>query len=127
MRYSRSSHADKLVTSLEYEAYTKMALKAMLSIIEKARLGSLQPPVAERATASIAPQNPYGTTITRIHISHRLGLVPVGESSIVIAVSSPHRRESFEVAEWLLEQVKREVPIWKRELYSQAKPAWKAN
>lgn len=48
-------------------------------------------------------------------IVHRLGRVAVGEASIAIAASAPHRREAFAAAEWLLERVKKEVPIWKCE------------
>lgn len=48
-------------------------------------------------------------------IVHRLGRVGVGEASIAIAASAPHRREAFAAAEWLLERVKAEVPIWKCE------------
>jgi molybdopterin synthase catalytic subunit len=48
-------------------------------------------------------------------IVHRLGTVPVGEASVAIAASAPHRREAFGAAEWLMEQVKRVVPVWKRE------------
>lgn len=48
-------------------------------------------------------------------IVHRLGRVAVGEASIAIAVSAPHRREAFSAAEWLLERVKTTVPIWKCE------------
>ncbi|PWN29375.1 MoaE-domain-containing protein [Jaminaea rosea] len=59
-----------------------------------------------------APQD----AVLRIHLTHRLGPVPVGQPSILLAVSSPHRRRAFEVAEWVLEEVKRVVPIWKREV-----------
>lgn len=59
---------------------------------------------------------PPPDSIVRIALIHRLGPVPTGESSILIAVSSPHRRRAFEVAEWLLEETKRIVPIWKREV-----------
>ncbi|MEY3032112.1 MAG: Cyclic pyranopterin monophosphate synthase [Planctomycetota bacterium] len=48
-------------------------------------------------------------------IIHRLGRVAVGETSVAVAVSAAHRREAFAAAEWLLEQLKRQVPIWKRE------------
>jgi molybdopterin synthase catalytic subunit len=48
-------------------------------------------------------------------IVHRLGRVAVGEASIAIAASAPHRKEAFAAAEWLLERVKAEVPIWKCE------------
>lgn len=61
-----------------------------------------------------APNSP--NSILHIHVSHRLGPVPVGTPSILLAVSSPHRRRAFEVSEWLLEEIKRRVPIWKREI-----------
>ncbi|CAO1630693.1 unnamed protein product [Jaminaea pallidilutea] len=54
--------------------------------------------------------------LLHVHITHRLGPVPVGQPSILIAVSSPHRRHAFEVSEWILEEIKRSVPIWKREV-----------
>ena len=48
-------------------------------------------------------------------ITHRLGRVAIGETSVAVAVSAAHRREAFVAAEWLLDQLKRQVPIWKRE------------
>ena len=60
-------------------------------------------------------------------VHHRLGAVPVGEASIIIAVSSPHRKEAFVACEFLLEQVKLNVPIWKMEVYESGLPRWKAN
>jgi molybdopterin synthase catalytic subunit len=62
-----------------------------------------------------------------------LGEVPVGEASIVIAVSSPHRREAFEACEFVLEEVKKQAQIWKREWYlddgasKDDQSAWKEN
>lgn len=53
----------------------------------------------------------------RCAIHHRLGAVSVGEPSIVIAVSSPHRKEAFEACEYILEEVKRKAQIWKKEYY----------
>ncbi|KDN52089.1 Molybdopterin biosynthesis MoaE, partial [Tilletiaria anomala UBC 951] len=131
---TRDTFQERTVNRLEYEAYSKLALKTMRSIVQKARSGQLQPTVEGRDLPS-SDRLLHGQTVTRIYMSHRLGVVPVGESSIVIAVSSPHRRESFEVAEWLLEQVKREVPIWKREVYAEgqrdlasgSQSTWKAN
>jgi molybdopterin synthase catalytic subunit len=79
----------------------------------------------------------------RAAIIHRLGIVPVGQTSIIIAVSSPHRREAFEACEWILEEVKLKAQIWKREWYvgseeailardgggagDEIEPQWKAN
>jgi molybdopterin synthase catalytic subunit len=68
--------------------------------------------------------------IIRCAVEHRLGVVPVGKPSIVIAVSAPHRREAFEACEQILEEVKAKAQIWKREYY-QGEPEeaaqWKAN
>lgn len=72
----------------------------------------------------------YVSSILRCAVHHRLGTVPVGEPSIVIAVSSPHRRESFIACEFILEEVKRKAQIWKREFYEGEKDEdaeWKEN
>jgi molybdopterin synthase catalytic subunit len=53
--------------------------------------------------------------LTDCGIIHRLGRVAVGETSVAVAVSAAHRREAFAAAEWLLDRLKRQVPIWKRE------------
>lgn len=73
-----------------------------------------------------------GARLTKLAIHHRLGEVPVGEASIVIAVSSPHRREAFEACEWILEEVKKKAQIWKREWYDENdgtgdEASWKEN
>lgn len=63
-------------------------------------------------------------------VHHRLGEVPVGEASIVIAVSSPHRKQAFVACEYILEEVKAKAQIWKREYYVGHKDdeaSWKAN
>jgi len=64
-----------------------------------------------------------------VAVTHRLGRVPIGEESILIAVSAGHRREAWDAAEWILEEVKRKTEIWKRESYEdpQTEPQWKAN
>jgi molybdopterin synthase catalytic subunit len=53
--------------------------------------------------------------LVAVAVSHRLGIVEPGEASVAVAASAPHRREAFAAAEWLMEFVKREVPIWKCE------------
>jgi molybdopterin synthase catalytic subunit len=58
--------------------------------------------------------------VTRAAIWHRLGEVRVGESSVVIAVSCPHRGEAFDACEFLIDELKKSVPIWKREVYRSA-------
>ena len=71
--------------------------------------------------------------LTRISLVHRLGTVPPAQSSISIHVSSPHRKEAFRACEWILEEVKKRVQVWKREVYAPAdggaekEKAWKEN
>lgn len=57
-------------------------------------------------------------------VEHRLGRVAVGEASVAVAASAPHRREAFAAAEWLMERIKREVPIWKREEGPEGPRSW---
>ena len=52
----------------------------------------------------------------RIAIEHRLGSVPLGEASVVIAVGTPHRAEAFVCCRFLIEELKQQVPIWKKEI-----------
>lgn len=77
-----------------------------------------------------ASQEPhYISSLVKSAVYHRLGAVPVGEPSIVIAVSSPHRKEAFIACEFILEEVKEKVQIWKREYYEgeENEAEWKAN
>ncbi len=82
---------------LVYEAYAPMALKEMRRLGREAR-----------AKFDIA----------HIGIVHRTGRLEIGETSIVISVSAPHRRAAFEACEWAIKELKRTVPIWKKEFYA---------
>jgi molybdopterin synthase catalytic subunit len=103
----RDNFEDKEVTRLEYEAYEDMALKEM-----------------EKLCVATRTQHP---AITHVVVHHRLGIVPVGEASVIIAVSSPHRREAIEACHYTIDTLKATVPIWKKELYAEGEAAWKAN
>jgi molybdopterin synthase catalytic subunit len=81
---------------LEYEAYIPMAVKSLQQIGEE-----------------IATQWP-GTDCA---ITHRIGHVPLGEASVVIAVSAPHRDVTYEASRYAIERLKVIVPIWKREVW----------
>lgn len=81
---------------LLYEAYEPMAIREMQ------RLG-------REAHAQFE--------ISHIGIVHRTGRLEIGETSVVIAVSAPHRRAAFEACEWAIRELKRTVPIWKKEFY----------
>lgn len=82
---------------LEYEAYDQMALKEMQKLISAAK---------ERFE------------ISNVGIVHRTGRLEIGETSVVISVAAPHRRAAFEACEWLIKELKRTVPIWKKEVYA---------
>eukprot|EP00127_Corallochytrium_limacisporum_P001703 Clim_evm40s77 gene=Clim_evmTU40s77 len=104
---TRNNFQGKAVRTLYYEAYQSMALKEL----EKA--------------AICASKNWPG--ILKIAIIHRLNEVPVKEASIAIAVSTPHRKESFEACEFLINEVKAKAPIFKKEIYEDTNAEWKAN
>lgn len=82
---------------LVYEAYEPMAMKEMAKLIERAK--------SEFDIASVG-------------IVHRLGKLYIGETSVVISVAAPHRRAAFAACEWLIKELKRTVPIWKKEVYA---------
>ncbi|KAH8030972.1 hypothetical protein HPB51_012440 [Rhipicephalus microplus] len=101
------NHCDgKTVDSLSYEAYVPMAKREMLLICEVIR---------ER------------WDVKNIAIIHRLGDVPLGESSVLIAVSSEHRQEAMNASKYAIDELKRRVPIWKKEHYASGDNQWKAN
>ncbi len=62
--------------------------------------------------------------VRNIAMVHRLGRVEVGEISVAVAVGSPHREAAFAAAKWLIDELKRQVPIWKKECYSQGDSEW---
>jgi len=66
------------------------------------------------------------TSLNQISIHHRLGIVPVGEASVIIAVSSPHRGEGIQAMSSLIDELKAKVPIWKKERYLSS-TQWKNN
>jgi molybdopterin synthase catalytic subunit len=82
---------------LVYEAYEPMAIKEMLKLVEHAR---------------------EKFDISHAGIIHRLGKLEIGETSVVISVAAPHRKAAFAACEWLIVELKRTVPIWKKEVYS---------
>jgi len=82
---------------LVYEAYEPMALREM-----------------EKLAVSVREQ----FEISHVSIVHRLGRLEIGETSVVIAVAAPHRKAAFAACEWLIRELKRTVPIWKKEVYA---------
>lgn len=117
---TRNNFKGKIVTRLEYQAYSKLAIKTVAEIVRDAHDDSVK-----RAANSTSMSH-----LISCAVYHRLGTVPVGEASIVIAVSSPHRQEAFMACEQILEDVKLKAQIWKREYYQgedEERAEWKAN
>ena len=94
---TRDNFEGKDVIRLEYEAYVKMAVKKL----EEIRQEMIQE---------------FG--IQDIAIAHRIGVVDIGETSLVVAVASPHRTEAFQACHKVVDRVKEIVPIWKKEVYA---------
>jgi molybdopterin synthase catalytic subunit len=85
------------VSALEYEAYEEEVLPRLSAIVAEAR----------RRWADLG----------RVAVVHRVGSLSVGETSVLIVVSAPHRAEAFEAARFCIDTVKTTVPIWKRETW----------
>lgn len=92
----RNETSGKKVLKLEFEAYTAMALKEMNKLVDEA---------ASR------------WSINGILFIHRVGVVLPGETAVYIAVSTPHRADSFDACRYLIDTLKQTVPIWKKEFF----------
>ena len=100
---TRDHHGGRRVLRLEYEAYERMALAA---------LATLERAACERFA------------LAHCVVVHRLGEVPVGEASVAVVMSSPHRAAAFDGARWLMDELKRTVPIWKKEHFAGGDAEW---
>ncbi|WP_193596946.1 molybdenum cofactor biosynthesis protein MoaE [Microbacterium sp. YJN-G] len=81
-------------------------------------------PDAEQALHRIAEAAASGTDAV-VAVSHRIGRLSVGEAAVTIAVSSAHRDEAFVVCREVIEAIKRELPVWKRQVEADGTTAWK--
>jgi molybdopterin synthase catalytic subunit len=75
-------------------------------------------PMAQRELERLGREAHERFEIAHIGIVHRTGRTEIGETSVVIAVSAPHRRAAFEACEWAIKELKRTVPIWKKEIFA---------
>ncbi|MBK7644221.1 MAG: molybdenum cofactor biosynthesis protein MoaE [Planctomycetes bacterium] len=96
---TREENRGQRVLRLEYEAFERMTGPEMGRIFERCR--------AEQPQARL-----------RMLVVHRVGTVEVGEPSIVIAVASPHRAQAFAACRFLIDELKRTLPVWKKEIYA---------
>jgi molybdopterin synthase catalytic subunit len=92
----RNENRGRTVVRLEYEAYEEMAVPLM---------------------DEIAAQTARRFAVTDVRLVHRLGRLEIGEASVAVAVSSPHRAEAFAACRFAIDTLKAQVPIWKKELY----------
>src|SRR5689334_254229 len=94
---TRELTAGRQTVALDYEAYHELA---------------------ERRLAELEAEARRRWPVIECSITHRLGRVPPAEASVAIAVSTPHRRDAFEAGQWLIDSLKHDVPIWKREQWA---------
>lgn len=92
----RNKTADKQVKSLDYEAYDPMAKKEIRKIIDQAKAK---------------------WPVLKVVVIHRKGILKIGDAAVVIVVSTPHRKASFEACEFIIDTLKQTVPIWKKEIF----------
>jgi molybdopterin synthase catalytic subunit len=100
---TRDHHRGRPVLRLAYEAYEPMAMDA---------LGGLERQATERFA------------IAACRIVHRLGEVPLAEPSVAVLVTAEHRGPAFDACRWAMDELKRTVPIWKKEHFAGGDEAW---
>lgn len=93
---TRDNTAGRRVLFLDYEAYR---------------------PMADQQLARVAEEMRERWKLTGVAIHHRLGKLEIGEASLVVAVSSAHRKEAFEACHYSIDRIKQIVPIWKKEFF----------
>lgn len=98
----RDHHAGRAVLELEYTAYGPMAEATIAAIVAE----------AERRWP------------VRVAVAHRLGRLAVGDAAVAVAAAGSHRDEAFTACRHVIEELKRRVPIWKRERYADGTEAW---
>ena len=101
----RNHHEGRAVTRRDYEAYDALALSEGRAIIEEA-LGRFD--------------------VLHVVCEHRVGALAIGDAAIWIGVTAAHRRDAFLACEYVIDQVKSRVPIWKKEYYAGGDPRWVA-
>ena len=98
-------HGSRRVRALFYEAYAEMAERQIQRLIDGAKAR---------------------WWLAAVEVQHRLGLIEAGQISLVVMTASLHRAEAYAASQVLIEQIKQEVPIWKRELYDDGTAQWVA-
>lgn len=102
---ARNSSDGRTVIALEYDAHAELAEKKLRE-------------VADDVSAKFP--------ISRIGAHHRTGRLSIGETSLLVAVSSPHRKEAFDAAHYAVDRIKQIVPVWKKEIWEDGTGEWVA-
>lgn len=100
---TREFTAGRQTESLDYESYGEMAASKLEELEQQAR---------------------QQWALTEVAIVHRLGHLEIGEASVAIAVSAPHRKDAFTAGQWLIDTLKEIVPIWKKENWADGTSEW---
>ena len=100
---AEASPQGRVLVALDYEAYSEMAGPQLVDLSRRARAR---------------------WPILKLALLHRTGRVALGEASVVIAVSTAHRAEAFDACRWLIDTLKAEAAIWKREVWDDGSGTW---
>ncbi len=103
----RNQNLGRVVKSVHYEAFVPLALKTLVLICKNAK-------------KQFSPNK----ELLKIAIVHRLGKLSVGEMSVAIGVATKHRDESYKISRFIIEELKKQVPIWKKEHYVDGESEW---
>jgi len=99
----RNSHKGRQVVALEYEAFEEMAVNEGQKLLDET-------------------QEKFG--LIAATAIHRTGRLEIGETAVWIAVAAQHRREAFAGCEFIIDEIKKRVPIWKKEHYAEGDSGW---
>jgi molybdopterin synthase catalytic subunit len=100
---AETNEAGRRLVALDYEAYQEMALQQMHALADDAK---------------------QRWPILRLVVLHRVGRVELGQPSVLIAVSTAHRAEAFEACRFLIDRIKAEATIWKKEVWEDGSASW---
>jgi molybdopterin synthase catalytic subunit len=99
----REENDGRAVSGMRYDAYEAMALEVLQAIVSEA-----EAKIVDGAVSAV----------------HRIGDLAIGDVSVAIAVGSPHRADAFEASRYVIEEIKRRVPVWKEEHYIEGDARW---
>lgn len=98
----RNNDQNKTVLSLEYEAH----------------------PAAQEILAKVATELVEKHDVLKVALAHRIGLIPIGETAFVVCVSAKHRKEAFTACSEIVDEVKKQIPIWKHQVFVDGTDQW---